>query len=119
MTYPTLAASETIYPLDSTDWTLEWSENGGERKFSLACPNKRVHDALARLEDNFDGATCEAENHPEEVSALVGFYLDDRDDYTAREGFRYVAIVDDGTRAFLICEDCHGALLPKPAQVSA
>jgi len=106
-----MTPAETIYHVEEAEFT-----RGYETTYaSDDAPNPRVAAAARRVAENFDGLGCEALNcpHADGAGTPVGFYL--AEDAEDREvvRFAYTAIVDDGTRAFLICEDCHAALLPR------
>lgn len=98
----------TTYWLEGQEMTRTGPD---EYEIDSALPEP-MRQAVKSLWGDFDGATCQAHNHPQDVSPGIGWGL--YGDYDEQTRFTECAAVTDGTRTWLVCEDCHAALDPSP-----
>lgn len=71
---------------------------------------------VQRLVDGFDDVTCDAAVCATTGGAMLGWYLTEREtDYgtVPSQQFNVAVVVENPTRAYLLCEDC--STLPVPA----
>lgn len=115
-TYPMLKATETVYVLESGDWSYRDSEGNPMLGLSLPMDDHLIA-AVERIESEFDSLTCESYACTGRIEATggypnaVGWGLHESEGPHGEEithsDFSYTAIVVTPTGAWLMCEDCH------------
>lgn len=114
----TLVPCDTLYFIEEFDLAHGHDREGQPCIVMPICPNERVQEQVQRIIDGFDSLTCDAGKDCVVVGGVgIGWCIEEREHYAGDvmvQVFRQPVVVDSGTRAYLLCEDC--SALPTPPE---